>query len=117
MDFYISGDVAPGARFKYSYISTEANATGKEPTTDESDTSESDTSDSEPVAPESSEPESSGSATNEPTEGTEATTNADTAAESDTVAEDGGCASALSLSFMSLVLAAAGLVISKRKQD
>ncbi len=29
MDFYISGDVAPGARFKYSYISTEANATGK----------------------------------------------------------------------------------------
>ncbi len=26
MDFYISGDVAPGARFKYSYISTPANA-------------------------------------------------------------------------------------------
>ena len=26
MDFYISGDVAPGARFKYSYISTAANA-------------------------------------------------------------------------------------------
>ena len=29
MDFYISGDVAPGARFKYSYISTTENA-GKE---------------------------------------------------------------------------------------
>jgi hypothetical protein len=26
MDFYISGDVAPGGRFKYSYISTAANA-------------------------------------------------------------------------------------------
>ncbi len=33
MDFYISGDVAPGARFKYSYISTEVNATGKVPDT------------------------------------------------------------------------------------
>jgi hypothetical protein len=29
MDFYISGDVAPGGRFKFSYISTQENATGK----------------------------------------------------------------------------------------
>ena len=29
MDFYISGDVAPGARFKYSFVSTQLNATGK----------------------------------------------------------------------------------------
>ncbi len=28
MDFYISGDVAPGGRFKYSFISTAANSTG-----------------------------------------------------------------------------------------
>ena len=28
MDFYISGDVAPSGRFKYSYISTHENATG-----------------------------------------------------------------------------------------
>ena len=28
MDFYISGDVAPGGRFKFSYISTEENAAG-----------------------------------------------------------------------------------------
>lgn len=36
MDFYISGDVAPGGRFKYSYISTSANAggTSAEVTTD-----------------------------------------------------------------------------------
>lgn len=30
MDFYISGDVAPGGRFKYRYESTEANALGIE---------------------------------------------------------------------------------------
>ncbi len=30
MDFYISGDVAPGARFKYSYISDEYNFRGEE---------------------------------------------------------------------------------------
>ncbi len=28
MDFYISGDVAPSGRFKFSYISTTENATG-----------------------------------------------------------------------------------------
>ena len=116
MDFYISGDVAPGARFKYSYISTEANATGKEPTTDESDTSESDTSDSEPVAPESSEPESSGSATDEPIADTEAATNADTAAESDTVAEDGGCASSIAAAGVIAAAMAAAVALRKRKE-
>ncbi len=30
LDFYISGDVAPGGRFKYSYISTRENARGSE---------------------------------------------------------------------------------------
>ena len=29
MDFYLSGDVAPGARFKFSYISTNENTTGE----------------------------------------------------------------------------------------
>ncbi len=47
MDFYISGDVAPSGRFKYSYISTNENATGEltetqptdtEPTEDPTDT-------------------------------------------------------------------------------
>jgi hypothetical protein len=41
MDFYISGDVAPGGRFKFSYISTSENATG-EP-------SENETVDSQPT--------------------------------------------------------------------
>ena len=34
MDFYISGDVAPGARFKYSYISTQQNAQGEQTETE-----------------------------------------------------------------------------------
>ena len=29
LDFYISGDVAPGGRFKFSYVSTNENATGE----------------------------------------------------------------------------------------
>ena len=39
LDFYLSGDVAPGARFKFSYISTGENTTGEavtEPVTEES---------------------------------------------------------------------------------
>lgn len=35
MDFYVSGDVAPGARFKYSYVSTDEN-TGEHASKDES---------------------------------------------------------------------------------
>lgn len=35
LDFYISGDVAPGARFKYSFVSTQLNAVGEQPTTEE----------------------------------------------------------------------------------
>ena len=34
LDFYISGDVAPGGRFKYSYISTAENAKSEAGTTD-----------------------------------------------------------------------------------
>ena len=52
MDFYISGDVAPSGRFKYSYVSTAANATGTEP--EETQPGEQVTSDAQPeTAPES----------------------------------------------------------------
>ncbi|MBO5842492.1 MAG: hypothetical protein J6R46_05790, partial [Clostridia bacterium] len=40
MDFYISGDVAPGARFKYSYISTQQNAQGEQTSSEEQVTTE-----------------------------------------------------------------------------
>ena len=116
MDFYISGDVAPGARFKYSYISTEANATGTESGTDESDTSESDTAESEPTDPESesvSEP-----ATDEPIQGTDVATNVDTVAESDTTAtEDGGCASSATAAGVVIAAIAAAVALRKRKEN
>ena len=46
LDFYISGDVAPGGRFKYSYISTAANSAAGE--TDESTPAESTPAESTP---------------------------------------------------------------------
>ncbi len=55
MDFYISGDVAPGARFKYSFISTQQNTVGEEPTTEEVTTEPE--SESESTQPEQSESE------------------------------------------------------------
>ena len=52
LDFYTSGDVAPSGRFKYSYVSTAANATGTEPevTTEpvETDPAEDVTTDAQP---------------------------------------------------------------------
>ena len=48
MDFYISGDVAPSGRFKYSYVSTAANAEG--PSTSETVPTESDTEPTEDTA-------------------------------------------------------------------
>ena len=54
MDFYISGDVAPSGRFKYSYVSTAANAQGPDtsetvpiPDTDSESGQETDTKDTE----------------------------------------------------------------------
>ncbi len=38
MDFYISGDVAPSGRFKYSYVSTQENAMGQTEETDSPET-------------------------------------------------------------------------------
>ena len=38
LDFYLSGDVAPGARFKFSYISTNENTTGEAETEADTDT-------------------------------------------------------------------------------
>ncbi len=91
MDFYISGDVAPGARFKFSYISTADNTdiwVDTEPSL--SDTVEDPAETSTPV-------EDSG--TNAP-------------AESD--ASKGGCVSALTVLSLPMLLGAALLI--RRKQ-
>lgn len=77
MEFYVSGDVAPGGRFKYSYISTAANA-GKEPVT------ETVTEAATTAAPDS------GTASPETTASPDTVT---TAADSETAA--GGCKSAV----------------------
>ena len=62
MDFYISGDVAPSGRFKYSYVSTAANATGSDSTeqTTEQPSEQIESSDSE-QGEENSEPADAGS--------------------------------------------------------
>ncbi len=92
MDFYVSGDVAPSGRFKYSYISTAANAAGE-------DTSET-TSGSETTAPDSeseSEPEQ-------------------TTTETPDEIKPGGCKTALGAGVpMLLMLAVAGAMIGKKK--
>ena len=91
MDFYISGDVAPGARFKFSYISTAENASSA-PNENETDGTSADT--------------------------TADTATADTTADTDTA--DTGCASAVT-SAMGMValtsLAGASLLCKKKKED
>ncbi|MBQ9779947.1 MAG: hypothetical protein IJW00_03280 [Clostridia bacterium] len=101
MDFYISGDVAPGARFKYSYISTEANATGKEQETAE---------------------DTGVGATEEPTVGgvedPETNVPAVTDGESETAAEGEGCQSSVAATAGAITtMAAAAMVLKKRKEE
>ena len=93
MDFYVSGDVAPGARFKYSYISTEANATGEEETSEV--TTETPTSVEDPE-------------TNAP---------AVTDVESETQPGDKGCASSVSVAAGVVATAAAAAVVLRKKKE
>ena len=57
MDFYLSGDVAPGARFKFSYISTHENTTGEAVTEPETDAVTEPAVDTAPVPQETPAPE------------------------------------------------------------
>ncbi len=104
MDFYISGDVAPGARFKFSYISTEANATGKtEQETNEAPTEEPTTSDQPSEAPTAGV---SDNVTDAPaTNGTDEPNN-------------GGCASSVAMTAGTVATAVAGAwILRKRKEE
>ncbi len=98
MDFYISGDVAPGARFKYSYISTAANAKGE----DEQETTQ------DTVADGTEETTVSESAP---------VTEAPTASESETQSEDKGCASIAASASAVIMTAAAAAVVLKKRED
>ncbi len=90
LDFYVSGDVAPGGRFKYSFISTAENS-GEIAETETAETTE------------------------QPTEAPTDTPATETPAESDTESSGGGCQSA----FMGLtaLLAAAGTAVALKKKD
>ncbi len=99
MDFYISGDVAPSGRFKFSYISTNENATGTPAETTPAET--------DPVE----------DPTEAPTDPAEEPTDApatDAPAESETGASEGGCKSAL-LSLTALLAAMAAAVALKKE--
>ena len=92
MDFYLSGDVAPGARFKFSYRSDKANS-GLGADTDPATTA--------PIAPDTDVP-------------TESVTNAETKSETKAPAA-GGCQSAVSFLALILLPTAAGPL--RRRKD
>ncbi len=92
MDFYISGDVAPGGRFKYSFISTRENS-GK------------------PVEVETPTEAPTDPGTDAPTD--TSVTDPPTAGETDAPAA-GGCKSALGLAVLPMLLGAA-IAIRKRE--
>ena len=100
MDFYISGDVAPSGRFKFSYISTNENATGIPDETQPTET--------EPVtAPgeDTASPETDAPTTEAPT------------AEGETEAPSSGCSSAVGVGIAAVVMAMAAAVVLKKKED
>ncbi len=107
LDFYISGDVAPGGRFKYSFISTAENS-GKEV---ETETEGESTVDTQPEATET-EPVSE----TEPATAAPVDTTPETPAETD-APDDGGCASVVSVSAI-LLLSLCGVATTvRRKKD
>ena len=96
MDFYLSGDVAPGARFKFSYVSTNENTTGETET--------------EPSIEETTEPETTEAPTETPTEAP-----ATTPEETNTPAKQ-GCKSSVA-AFAAVLTACAAMVALRKKED
>ncbi len=96
MDFYLSGDVAPGGRFKFSYISTTENATDTTETETDTDT----------------ETETEGTSSD-----TLAETQTDTAANTETDAAETGCTSSLGISAALLLSAAGAAVVLRKKKE
>ena len=99
LDFYTSGDVAPGGRFKFSYISTADNSKPTEGTTEETTAEE---------APETTEASVE-----------ETTFENDDVTDTDAPAEAAGCKSSVGLaSAVAMTVAAVGAaVVLKKKED
>ena len=93
MDFYISGDVAPGGRFKYSYVV--ASESGE-------------TTETQPVDPETQ------TSTQAPSDTVASDT---TPVEGDTEPAAGGCKSSVAAGAAAVVMAAAAAVALKKKED
>jgi hypothetical protein len=106
MDFYISGDVAPGGRFKYSY---DLSVEDEQPTTPETNTPETD-------APTTDAPTTDAPTTDAPTTDAPAT-DAQTTAPAATTAEKGGCGSLIVGSAALVTLLGAGFVLRRRRED
>ena len=120
MDFYLSGDVAPGGRFKFSYVSTTENSgvipdIPEETTSELTDTTEVPTEENTENVTDAPTTEE---ATEQPTVGTpDATTAPDTNAETDV--PQGGCGSVVGagLGMMALASAMAAAVALKKKEE
>lgn len=114
MDFYISGDVAPGGRFKFSYISTNENATGETAETIPAETIE-----TEPVTdPGEDTVETDTNAPDTDALMTEVPTSEVTdASESETEEhKQGGCGSTLVVGWGVILLAMTTAVVFKKKR-
>ena len=99
MDFYISGDVAPAGRFKFSYISTTENATG--------DSAETQPSETRPVADPDTQPETQAPETQTPS--------SDVTEAPETEAPKKGCGSSITVGLAVTFMAMAAAVVLKKK--
>ncbi len=105
MDFYISGDVAPSGRFKFSYVSTTENATG-ESTETEQPTEQP----TEPVETPTEQP------TDDETEApTDAPATEAPETDAETEAPKKGCGSSVALGSAVILMAMAAAVALKKK--
>ena len=102
LDFYTSGDVAPGGRFKYSFISTNANTTGETEADTETDAA---TSPAEDPTEAPTDAPADAPADGETTE-----------APAETEEPKGGCKSSL-MSLTALFAAMAAVVALKKKDN
>lgn len=121
MDFYISGDVAPGGRFKYSYISTQENSgePEEEITTSEDTTNIDETTTADSTTVEDPTTEVDASTTEKVTDVTdtaEETTAADTTTDSGT-SKKSGCGSVISVALIPTVTIGAVYFINRKKKE
>jgi len=124
MDFYLSGEVAPGARFKFSYISTADNAKlpeqggSDESTSDTEPVVDPETSDTDPVTSDTVDPETSDDTapvTTDPATGSDTTAADTTTAGETTAAADDGCGSTVAFSVIAVITALGAAVVLKKR--